>query len=225
MVTLPDRDWFFIAEVAAMWNKSVSYVEHFLLNGKLDAALNLPFMMLRKCKVECDGQDIWHEGYGDKAICGLFNIDSYSFLKWNKSESGTKFTDLCSRHIYISDIGCIGFNQCNGHAECEYRYCFKKSYIIEINDIVITLNEINRFKAEFGTLEEHIQEELMQEDTVNIASDAVTKNNTIALLEPETETYLCEQLRLQKLPDKEIARELKKKFPALFPSRIGKLVT
>ncbi|MDA8429410.1 MAG: hypothetical protein M0T70_09170 [Geobacteraceae bacterium] len=149
MKTLPEKDWFTIADMAAILETTEDYVEHCLISGKLNASINLPLMSLIKCKEECDGLDIYHEGFGAIAVCGIYNIKDYTSIKWNKSEDGTKSADLFNEYVYLSNNGCIGFYECDGKAECEYSYRFKKSYIIEKNDIAITPQEVNRFKTEY----------------------------------------------------------------------------
>lgn len=220
MLGLPERAWLTIQEVAALWNVTEDDIKHFLMAGKLSASIVMPLMILLKCKVECDGHDMWHEGLGEMAISGLFNIDAHSPLKWKKNVGGEISADLCAKYVYLSNKECIGFKQCESNEECQYSYRLMKSYNIEINDIVITPKAINHFIDEFCSL---------QTSRFNLKSTSSSSTATVEISsiqsKLEKDAELCTRLKREGVPDCEIAKELRRTFPNIYPSRIGRLIT
>lgn len=148
MLILPERDWFLIAEVAERWKTTEEYVDHCLKTYKLKASFDVKFMTLLKGRAEYDIEGENFEGFGYEPIHGIYCIEGYKFLKWKKSDDGIMLADLRNPNVFLYTDESTGFNQCNDDAKSEYRFRFKESNIIKKNDIVITLQEVNRFESE-----------------------------------------------------------------------------
>lgn len=176
---LVEKYWYTISDAALILKTTDDCIEHYLQIGKITASVYLPIVTLRKCKVDFDGLEIWHEGIGDALEQGLFNIDNYSSLTWSQLANGSQSANLFDKYIYLyHNARPIKRRK---HSSSEYKYCFTKNYLIEKIDIVITQNEINRIIEELGlnyganTLQQSISH---QETSHNIQADKPAKEST-----------------------------------------------
>ena len=109
------------------------------------------------------------------------------------------------------------------------RWLHHYGWEIEKIRIVIPRDEVERFKNELN------KEQVSYSDSATLSQVESEKLHNIGIdslnIDPAgqfpegSDTELCALLKIKGLSPQEIARELKKRFPAINPSRVGRLIT
>jgi len=200
-----EDEWFNLDELAIRWGKSEAWIEKKLFIGKLKPSILLPDMNLRKCRYEGDEDGPYIVEHEDVYHGGLFYINGYKNIKWHQKD-GISCFDLSEQNISLGD--------CESAESGKY---FEVGSIHEVSksEIVISLQEVNRFETENSM---PIKTESPQ------LQDADILDNSVEQPVRETEKELCERLELEGFDKKYIAKELKREFPNMLNFAIGKLL-
>lgn len=97
-----------------------------------------------------------------------------------------------------------------------------EGFNIDCIRIVIPTAEVKRFEARYSKIKTVNTEVEKDTDEPLLNSSKTKTQDSNVLLQQE---ILCKDLRMKGHNNQQIARELKKQFPNIYPSRIGRLVT
>jgi hypothetical protein len=164
-MSLPPREMYTIEDLASRWNISNKRVEEYLLTVKLQASVFLPKTVLLKYTLkfnfECNSDDAdpycYDVDYEDpesfQSRQGLFNLN-YQNIKWSEVgqaqlEKGEMFLTLPGEEAYF------GFNE---------------TFILNRDEVVITLPEITRFEEEHSITAQTLNDKVNCQETIANAS-------------------------------------------------------
>lgn len=97
----------------------------------------------------------------------------------------------------------------------EFMYKPNVPVIVSLADVLFTDKAVQLFE------EKHFKPEQKKDPLESDSEEEIVKT-TVAV---ETDTQLCDRLKAQGLDNKAIAKSLKQAFPAMPPSRVGRLIT
>jgi hypothetical protein len=142
---LPPKEYYTLTEVAERWDVPVRTIQDYLLTDRLEASIYLPRLTICHFTEQFDYAMDLHDDDASpyiyeidvndrnsvRARQGLFNL-VYKDIEWD--EHGIAILEKDGLYLTLPD-------------EKGY-FAFNDDYTVELNDILITRAELNRFEAE-----------------------------------------------------------------------------